>query len=226
MTSMAAHTFTSASPIDAPHLPLREGPPDPARVPPLHLPAVHHVASDLDGIDAPIKIVDPTELGACTACLDEHGRLDDPLLGAIATVVAYQDGFRFHLAVCALHMSLVVRHYNSHGWPTLVEVPTCSRQWFERSTRETYYALDEDTGIAVTRTTLDVWAVWQVSASLALGAPLALFPADQGDAQSRLVAECWAQAYAARLAADAYESGFVIAETVALPLVAVTEVAA
>ncbi len=207
-----------------PHLLLREGPPDPARVPPTHLPAVHHVASDLDGIDAPIKIVDPTELGACTACSDEHGRDDDPLLGAIATVVAYDEhGFRYTLATCALHMSLVVDHYNGHRWPTVVEVPASSRQWFERSDRETYYALDEDTGIAVTRTTLDVWAVWQVAASVALSAPLAVFPADEGDAQSRLVAECWAQDHAARLAADAYEVASHVAG--ALP-VAVAGVAA
>ncbi len=210
-----------------PHLPLREGPPDPARVPPLHLPAVHHVASDLDGLTAPVKIVNPTELGACTACLDEHERLDDPLLGAIATVVAYDEhGFRYTLAVCALHMSLVVDHYNGHGWPTVVEVPTCSRQWFERSDRETYYALDEDTGIAVTRTTLDVWAVWRVSASVALSAPLAVFPADQGDAQSRLVAECWAQDHAARLAADAYEVASQVTVTLPVPQDVTTGVAA
>ncbi len=208
-----------------PLLPLREGPPDPARVSPIHLPALALAASDLDGCDAPIKIVNPTALAWCSDCA--HGD-DVPELGAIAVVVGYDShGFGYRTTVCALHLDGVVRHYRRHRWPTVVEVPACSRQWFERTDRETYYALDEDTGIAVTRTTLDVWAVWQVSASMALGAPLALFPADQGDAQSRLVAECWAQDHAARLAADAYESGFVIAETVALPAVAaVNEVAA
>ncbi|MDN5929665.1 MAG: hypothetical protein L0I24_01125, partial [Pseudonocardia sp.] len=189
-----------------------------ARISPLHLPAMCDVAADLDGLAAPIRIVNPTELGACTACSVEH-RHDEPVLGAIGTVYATDaHGFRRFTAVCALHLAGVVTHYGSHGWPTVVEVPASPR-WFERTDRETYYALDETRGVAATRGIWDAWQVVEVVDG---------FGADQSlmTSPSRVVAEAFAQAYAAGLAADAYESGFVIAETVVLPVVAaVTEAA-
>ena len=197
---------------------------DPALVSPLHLPALSDVAADLDGLNTPVKIVNPIALDRCQDCAHED---DVPELGAIATVVAYDEhGFRYFLATCALHLAGIIRHYRSHGWATVVEVPTCSPRWFERSDRETYWALDESRGIGVTRTHVGGWAAWNVVDRLTDSVPLALFAADCGDAASRLDAECWAQAYAAQRAADAYEESFSDAVTVALPVVVVSGVAA
>lgn len=202
--------------------PLHDQPADPARITPLHLPAMSEVAADLDGLNAPIRIVNPTELGACTACSDEHGR-HEPVLGAIGTVYATDPhGFRHFTAACALHLAGAVTHYDSHGWPTVVEVPACSRQWFERTDSETYYALDESRGVAVVR---GLWDVWQVVEAVdGFGSPTLLASVGLRDGESfnqaRKRAEVLAQAYASTVAADAYEAGFSDTETVALPVVA------
>lgn len=223
--STLASPATRATTALPPHPPTRsEGPDDPARISPLHLPALHHIAADLDDLNAPVKIVNPASLDRCDDCATGD---DVPELGAIATVVATDThGFRYRSVTCALHLAGVVRHYNGHGWALVVEVPASSRQWFERTDRETFYALDESRGVGVTRTHVGGWAAWDVVDGLTRSVPLTLFGADAGDAAARLDAECWAQAHAARVAADAYEASFSDAVTVALAVAAVTEVAA
>lgn len=171
---------------------------DPARVSPLHLPALGHVAADLDGLGAPVRIVNAAYLDWCEDCAAGD---DVPVWGAIATVVAYDEhGFGYRTEGCALHLPGVVRHFQGHGWPTTVEVPASGgRRWFERSDRETYWALDDTNGIAVVRALHDCWQVIEVCAGLPV-ALLALVP-------DRAVAELLAQAVAAVRAADAYEAG-------------------
>lgn len=186
---------------------------DPARVSPLHLPALAHTAADLDGLDAPVRIVNPAALDRCGDCAAGD---DIPELGAIATVVAYDaHGFGYRTEGCALHLPGVVRHFQGHGWSTVVEVPTCSRQWFERSDRETYWALDEARGVAVVPGMWDTWTVVEATDGYGAGRALTVYP-------HRVDAERWAQDHAARLAADAYEAAS--ADTVAPS--AATEVAA
>lgn len=186
---------------------------------PMHLPSMTDVAAELDD-SWPIRIVGPLALGDCEECPDG----DLPVTGAIATVVAHDPhAFGYLTQACAFHLPGAVRHYKRHGWPMTVEIPTCSPQWFTRTDRETFYALDEARGVAVTRSypTL-AWAAWDVTD----GVPTLLrtFPADSGDAHSRLDAECWAQDRAARIAADEHEAASV--PTVALPVVTETKKAA
>lgn len=203
-------------PFPAPH-----GGTEPPRVAPMHLPAMALVASELDD-SWPIRIVAPLALGRCDDCRDGRDA-DVPEGEAIATVVAHDPhGFRYKTLACALHLPAVVRHYRRHCWPTTVEVPTCSPRWFERSDRETYYAVDESRGVAVTRSyPTGAWAAWTVLD----GVPTLLrtFPADFGDAHSREEAECWAQDHAARIAAGEFQAAS--APIVALPVVT-AEVAA
>lgn len=204
--------------LTAPPTPQRVAP---ARVNPCHLPALHHVAADLDGLDHPVRIVNPAELGECEGCTH-----DDTDLDAIAEVVAEDaDGFRYRSRVCALHLTPEVRYHARHGRVLTVEVPAASRQWFERADRETYIALDESRGVGVSRTHVGGWAAWTVLDGITVGAPLAVFASDHGDPHARLTAECWAQDHAATLAAHEYETAQAV--TVALPVQDVTtEVAA
>lgn len=220
--STLASPATRATTALPPHPPTRsEGPDDPARISPLHLPALHHVAADLDGLNAPVKIVNSASLDRCDDCATGD---DVPELGAIATVVATDThGFRYRSVTCALHLAGVVRHYNGHGWALVVEVLASSRQWFERSDRETFYAVDESRGVAVTR---GIWDAWQVVDVVdGFGSPRLLAAVGLRDGESfnacRGRAEVLAQAVAAQAAADAYEASFSDAVTVALPVTAI-----
>lgn len=208
--------------------PARIGPLHPAQVSPVHLPALSDVASDLDGLGAPVKIVNPLALDWCDTCA--HGD-DVPELGAIVTVVAKDPyGFGYRIPACALHLAGVIRHFGRHHWPTVVEAPTCSPRWFERCDRETYWGLDETHGIAVVRSRLDVWVVFEAAQDDQgyghAGQLLAVSYGDDGDAAGRAAAEVWAQDCAAQRAADAHEASFAVAGPVALPVVAVSGVAA
>jgi hypothetical protein len=188
-------------------------PQPPARISPRHLPAMHHVAADLDDT-YPVRIVNPAELGPCEDCRDHD--LDE--LGSIATVIAYDPSeVCWREDFCALHLRGAVRHHGKAGRHVVVEVPVETRQWFVRDDRETYYGLDDAHGIGVSRTHLGGWVVWDVLDGVTRSAPLAVFPADHGDPAARLDAECWAQDHAARLAAEAYEAASAV--TVALPVV-------
>lgn len=187
---------------------------DPARVSPQHLPALAQVAADLDGITAPVRIVNATDLPPCVACPDH----DLPRLDAIATVIARDvDAFGYRAAVCALHLRPEIGYHTRRGHTVVVEVPASGgRQWFERTDRETYYALDEAHGVAVVRGMWDTWTVVTAADGLGADHALAVFP-------WRSDAECWAQDHAARVAADAYEAA---SAAVALPVVTVSGVAA
>ncbi len=201
-------------------------PVDPARVSPLHLPAMHHVAADIYEPDVPIRIVTAGELDPCGDC--DYDDLDTP--GPVATVRATDaHGYRHSDDVCVLHLPGLVRHHSRQNRAVVIEIgATEGRRWFERSDRETYYALDESRGIAATRGIWDAWQVVEVVDGFGSPTLLASVGLRDGESfnQARARAEVLAQAVAAVRAADAYESGFVIAETVALPVVTVTEVAA
>lgn len=186
-----------------PATPTSHDPADPARVNPMHLPALAHCAADLDGLTAPVRITAPTALGSCAACPE----YDLPDLGAIATVRATDsDGFVYVDPICPLHLHGEIRYHAHFGRSVVVEVPASGgRQWFERSDHETYYGLDEARGIAVVGGMWDTWTVVEARDRLGADRALATFP-QRGDA------ECWAQAHAAHLAADAYETGHVLAE--------------
>lgn len=208
--------------------PAQHGPVDPARVSPVHLPALARVASDLEAVTAPVKVVAPTVLEPCTDC-GTHGDGAMPPQTSIATVVAADtDGFVYRSEACALHLESLVAWQTRRECAVKVEVPACQgRDFFERSPRETFYAVsahDPMTGVAATRGMWDAWQVVEVVdgfGSARVLAPVGLRDGESFDA-CRERAEVLAQAVAAQRAADAYEAAFAV--TVALP--AVTGVAA
>lgn len=211
-------TIPTARPVSDQPPAMHDRPLDPARVSPMHLPALAELAADLDGLAAPVHIVNRADLGACAACPDG----DLPESDAIATVVSTDaHGFRYRDRVCALHLDPEVGYHSRAGHTVVVEVPAFSRRWFERTDRETYFALDECHGVAAVRDMHDCWAVVDTTHGI-IDTTLALVP-------DRAVAELLAQAVAAVRAADAYELGYAAAEAAAkalFPAAAVTEVAA
>lgn len=210
-------------------------PVDPARVNPLHLPALAHVAADLDGLNVPIRVVPPVELGACEDCVLDT--VDGTARTAVATVVAVDRyDFRYRTAGCALHLESLVRWHTRRECAVKVEVPAHQgRDFYERSPRETFYAVsahDPMTGVAATRGMWDAWQVVEVVdgfGSARVLAPVGLRDGESFDA-CRERAEVLAQAYAAVLAVDAYEAAQDDAvqgdvETVELPVVTVERAA-
>lgn len=201
---IAAARYDHAAPL---------GPVDPARVSPIHLPALAHVAAELDTCTAPIRVVPAVDLGVCVECWG--GPLGDvPVLDAVATVVATDaNGYVSGDEVCSLHLDETVWN---HGWlhrHVVVEVPAHEgRRWFERSDRETYYALDDLRGIAVVRDFTHAWTVVEAHDGFT-GRALAVLPLGAGGyAESRLRAEVLAQAYASQLATDAALATYELAE--------------
>lgn len=210
-------------------------PADPARVNPLHLPALAHVAADLDGLNVPVRVVPPTVLDRCVDCgRDGDGAL--PVQPSIATVVAIDAyGFRYPLPACALHLASLAAWQTRRECAVKVEVPAHQgRDFFERSPRETFYAVsshDPMTGVAATR---GIWDAWQVVEVVdGFGSARVLAPVGLRDGESfndcRLRAEVLAQAVAAQRAADLYEARqaaeLADAVTVALPVVTVERAA-
>ena len=185
------------------HLDLPEplGPVDPAGVSPVHLPALAHVAAELDTCSAPIRVVRAKDLGVCVECADP--RNVEPVRDAIATVVAYADELTTRHEACPLHLDDVIRDHARRGHTVTVEVPafgghTC----FSRHERETFYAVDASTGLVVTRDVIDTWSVYvcvENAAPVLLAARMGV--AGVGSARER--AEVLAQAYASQLATDA-----------------------
>lgn len=200
---------------------------DPARVSPVHLPALSRVASDLDAVTAPVKVVAPTVLEPCTDC-GTHGDGAMPPQTSIATVVAADtDGFVYRSEACALHLESLVRWHHLRGCWVHVEVPADSTRWYERDSRETWYAVDDQVGVVVARDVHDTWTVWLHDTNHPPVPLVARMGMRDGESWAGLRgrAEMLAQAVASQLAADAYEAASV-AVTVALPVVAVSEAAA
>lgn len=198
-TPLAAPRAASSKPLDE-HC----GPVPAALVSPIHLPALHHVAADLDGITAPIHIVAPADLGTCEDCRDEPQPWDEPARDAVATVHARALGGRVvSVAVCALHLAPALAWFERQGMPVHVTVPaTGGRQWFERSERETWYAVDDSLGVVVARDVSDTWTVYlhrENHAPEVLAARMGV----SGPGTARERAEVLGQAYAAQLATDA-----------------------
>jgi hypothetical protein len=222
----ASHFLPATSTRLAPHL---YGPADPARVSPLHLPALAHIASDLDGLDAPVKVVNAEILDRCAYCTGDTSddrTTSDPAVATVVATDAY--GFRYVEPVCVFDLPGAVRHHARRERPVVVEVPADSRRWFERGDRETWYAVDDETGVVVARDVCDTWTVWLHDTNQA---PVSLVARigvrdTESYADLRARAEVLAQATASTLAADAYELASLDAVTVALPVAAVTEVAA
>lgn len=233
------------TPLPAPYHPRRfvdpaelgsvaDQPVEPARVNPLHLPALAHIAPDLDGLNVPVRVVPPTVLDRCVDCgRDGDGAL--PVQPSIATVVAIDGyGFRYPLPACALHLASLVAWQTRRECAVKVEVPAHQgRDFFERSPRETFYAVSSPmTGVAATRGMWDAWQVVEVVdgfGSARVLAPVGLRDGESFDA-CRERAEVLAQAYAAVLAADAYEAAQDDTaqddvETVELPVVTVERAA-
>jgi hypothetical protein len=222
----ASHFLPATSTRLAPHL---YGPAEPARVSPLHLPALAHVASDLDGLDVPVKVVNAEILDRCAYCTGDTSddrTTSDPAVATVVATDAY--GFRYVEPVCVFDLPGAVRHHTRRERPVVVEVPADSRRWFERTDRETYYAVDEAHGVAATRGIWDAWQVVKVVNGFGSTQLLAAVGLRDGESfnDCRARAELLAQAYASTLAADAYEAASLDAVTVALPVVTVSEVAA
>lgn len=198
-------------------------PVEPARVNPLHLPALAHVAPDLDGLNAPIRVVPPVELDRCVDCgRDGDGAL--PVQPSIATVVAIDAyGFRYLLPACALHLASLVAWQTRRECAVKVEVPAESPRWFERTARETWWAVDDEVGVVAARDVLDSWTVYLFRTN---EPPIALVArmGSGGVGSVRERAEVLAQAYAAVLAAQVHEAAQ-DAETVELPVVTVERAA-
>ncbi len=207
---------------------LHDQPAHPAHVSPIHLPAMAHVASDLESLTVPIKVVPATYLGACEdCCTDTRNDLD--ALPAVATVVAVDAyGFRYRSEACALHLESLVDWHVRRECRVHVEVPADSTRWYERDDRETWFAVDDQLGVVVARDVLDTWTVWLHDTNLSPVPLVARMGVRGGEsyADLRERAEVLAQAYASTLAADGYELASQDAVTVALPVVAVSEVAA
>lgn len=205
----ASHPLPPPTPPNPAPLPPRDHPTTGAAwVSPRHLPALHHVAADLDELDHPVRIVPTAELDTCGDCADG----DLPELGSVATVVATSpDGHTYRDDACALHLSGAVRYHSGRNRQVTVEVPAASRRWFQRDDRETYYAIDEVVGVGVVRGMWDSWIVVHAVDGVGAQHAVEVFP-------RRVDAEWCAQNLAAQIAADAYEAGF--AEPVALPIVA------
>ena len=197
-------------------------PTDPARVNPLHLPALAHVAADLDGLNAPIRLVPATDLAGCVDC-GSHGDGALPVQPSIAVVVAVDAyGFRIFLPACALHVGPLVAWQTRRECAVAVEVPADGRRWFDWSPRETWYAVDDETGVVVARDVCDSWTVYLFHANYAPIPLVARMGLRDGESYSvlRMRAEVLAQAYAASVAAGMYEAAQQDAVTVGLPVVA------
>lgn len=196
---------------------------------PCHLPAVAHVAADIDNLTVPVRVVPAAELGVCVECAS--GRNLDVLdaLMVVRAVDAY--GHDRDDEVCPLHLDSTISRHTVLGREVVVDVPaTGGRQWFERSPLETFYAVHADspmTGVAVTRGMWDAWQVVDVTDGHGSITVLATFGLLDGESyeQARERAEGLAQDVAARRAADLYEGEQAQAETQTLPVIDVERAA-
>lgn len=171
---------------------------------PAHLPAVWHVQPEVEQLTergVPVRIVSAVELGGCEDCAD------DPSLGhldAVAVVRATSATGRAHeVKVCPLHLSRVVTWFARQGMPLVVQVPAMGgRRWFERDTRETWFAIDDSVGVVVSRDVSDTWTVYlheENRAPVILAARVGL----SGPGAARERAEWLGQAVASQYARDA-----------------------
>lgn len=205
-------------------------PADPARINPSHLPALAHVGSDVEFLTVPVRVVAPVELGVCVDC-EPFGDGAMPVADSVATVVAVDAyGFVYSSPVCAVHVEPLARWHARRECVVRVDVPaTGGVRWFERSERETFYAVSDSlSGVAVVRGMGDVWMVVDVDhTGFASSRPLAVVGLRDGESydDARVRAEVLAQAVASQRARDLAVEADTDAVTVALPVVAMSEAA-